>query len=61
MAANKLKLKLVKSPIGRLQKHKACLQSLGLRRMHQTVEVQDTPDIRGKINKVAYLLEVEGV
>ncbi|MAJ54570.1 MAG: 50S ribosomal protein L30, partial [Gammaproteobacteria bacterium TMED107] len=50
---------LVLSPIGSLPKHKMCLQGLGLRRMHQTVEVEDTPAIRGMINKISYMLAVE--
>ncbi len=58
--ANKtVKVTLVRSPIGSLPKHKLCLQGLGLRRMHQTVEVEDTPAVRGMINKVSYMLAVE--
>jgi large subunit ribosomal protein L30 len=57
----RLRLTLVKSKIGRLQKHKDCLRGLGLRRMHHTVEVIDTPDNRGMVNKVSYLLKVEEV
>ena len=61
MAKNKtVKVTLVKSPIGTLPKHKLCLQGLGLRRMHQSVEVEDTPAVRGMINKVNYMLAVEG-
>ena len=41
--ADKIKVKLVRSPAGRLKSHKACVAGLGLRRMHQTVEVEDTP------------------
>jgi large subunit ribosomal protein L30 len=59
MADKKLKVTLVKSPSGRLAAHKACVSGLGLRRMHQTVEVQDTPSNRGMINRVAYMLNVE--
>jgi len=51
---------LVKSTIGRLPAHRACVKGLGLRRMHQTVSVIDTPENRGMINKVSYLLKVEG-
>ncbi len=58
MADKKLKVKLVRSTIGRLPSHKACVAGLGLRRMHHTVEVLDTPENRGMINKVIYLLEV---
>ena len=59
MADKKLKVTLVKSVNGRLKNHKACVAGLGLRRMHHTVEVIDTPENRGMINKVAYLLRVE--
>jgi large subunit ribosomal protein L30 len=59
MADKKLKVTLVKSPSGRLAAHKACVSGLGLRRMHQTVEVVDTPSNRGMINRVAYMLNVE--
>ena len=57
----KLRVTLIKSTCKRLAKHKACVSGLGLRRIHQTVEVADTPAIRGMINKVAYLLKVESV
>ena len=50
---------LVKSTIGRLEAHKACVRGLGLKKPHQTVTVIDTPDNRGMINKVSYLLRVE--
>jgi large subunit ribosomal protein L30 len=55
-----VKVTLVKSIIGRLESHRATVKGLGLRRMHHTVELQDTPAIRGMINKVNYLLKVEG-
>ena len=54
-----LKVTLVKSTSGRLAAHKACAAGLGLRRMHHTVEVIDTPSNRGMINKIAYMLKVE--
>ena len=54
-----LKVTLVKSRFGRLKSHKACVAGLGLRKMHQTVTVQDTPENRGMINRVSYLLSVE--
>ncbi len=61
MAKSKtVKVTLVRSLHGRLAKHKACLSGLGLRRMHQTVEVEDTPCNRGMINKISYMLKVEG-
>lgn len=55
---NSIKVTQVRSVHGRLPKHQACLRGLGLRRLHQTVELEDTPAIRGMINKVAYLLKV---
>ncbi|MAX09222.1 50S ribosomal protein L30 [Gammaproteobacteria bacterium] len=55
-----VKVVLVKSPIGILPKHKLCLKGLGLRRMRQSVEVEDTPAVRGMINKVNYMLAIEG-
>jgi len=55
-----IKVTLVKSTIGRIAAHKACVAGLGLRRMHHTVEVMDTPANRGMINAVNYLLKVEG-
>lgn len=56
-----LKVTLVRSINGRLQAHKDCVRGLGLRRMHHTVTVIDTPENRGMINKVAYLLKVENI
>jgi large subunit ribosomal protein L30 len=58
MAKKTVTVKLVRSPIGALPKHKLCLQGLGLRRMHQSVEVEDTPAVRGMINKISYMLNV---
>lgn len=54
-----LKVTLVRSFHGRLANHKACVRGLGLRRMHQTVEVEDTPSVRGMVNRVSYLVSVE--
>ncbi|MEE9319993.1 MAG: 50S ribosomal protein L30 [Granulosicoccus sp.] len=59
MSGNKLKVTLVRSIHGRLKNHQACVRGLGLRRMHQTVEVIDTPENRGMINKASYMLRVE--
>ncbi len=59
MAKNEMiKIKLVRSVYGRLPTHRATVAGLGLRRMHQTVEVQDTPANRGMINKVSYMVKV---
>ncbi len=59
MAKATIKVTQVKSTNGRLQNHKACVAGLGLRRIGHTVEVEDTPSVRGMINKVGYLLRVE--
>jgi large subunit ribosomal protein L30 len=58
--AKKLKVTLVKSVIGTRETHRACVRGLGLKRRQQTVEVEDTPAVRGMINKVSYLLKCEG-
>lgn len=54
-----LKVTLVKSVIGTIESHRACVRGLGLRRMNHTVVVEDTPSVRGMINKVNYLLKCE--
>lgn len=63
MATSKkqLKVKLVRSMHGRLAAHKATVVGLGLRRMHQEVTVADTPETRGMVNSISYLLQVEEV
>jgi large subunit ribosomal protein L30 len=61
MADKKLHVTMTKSKIGRLASHQACLKGLGLRKIHQTIEVVDTPENRGMINKVSYMLKVEEV
>lgn len=60
MSGNKkLQVTLVKSTIGKIASHKACVSGLGLRRIRHSVEVEDTPCNRGMINKVSYLLKVK--
>ena len=59
--AKQLKVTLTKSRYGRLKSHKACIAGLGLRKIRQSVTVLDTPENRGMINKVSYLLSVEEV
>ena len=54
-----IKVTQIRSTNGRLKSHKACIAGLGLRRIGHTVEVEDTPSVRGMINKVSYLLRVE--
>ncbi len=60
MTAKTLKVTLIKSAIGSVEKHKACLTGLGLRRIRHVVEVENTPAVRGMIFKVRHLLHVEG-
>lgn len=55
----KLKVTLIRSKFGRKATHLDCVKGLGLSRINQTVELEDTPCIRGMINKISYLLKVE--
>ena len=55
-----LRVTLVKSLIGTKREHRASVRGLGLRRINHTVEVEDTPAVRGMINKVSYLVRREG-
>jgi large subunit ribosomal protein L30 len=57
--AKNVKVTLVKSPFGELHRHRATVRGLGLRKMHQTVTVADTKEIRGMINASRHLLRVE--
>ena len=59
MSTVKIKVTQVRSICGRLKKHQACVAGLGLRRIGHTVEVEDTPSVRGMISKVNYLVRVE--
>ena len=59
MSSKQITIKLIKSPAGRLQRHRACVRGLGLRRMHHTVSVADTPENRGMINKIVDMLAIE--
>ncbi len=61
MAQKKIKVTLVKSTIGRLKSHQACVKGLGLRRTNDSNEVIDTPENRGMINKVSYMVKAEEV
>lgn len=60
MAEKKIKVTLVKSIIGTKQDHRATVRGLGLRRINHTAELQNTPEVRGMIKKVAYLVKCEG-
>jgi large subunit ribosomal protein L30 len=53
-----MKVTLVRSMNGRLKSHQSCVRGLGLKRMHQTVSVEDTPATRGMLNKVSYMVNV---
>jgi large subunit ribosomal protein L30 len=55
----KVKVTLTRSTIGKLPKHVASVKGLGLRRIGHTVELEDTPAVRGMINKVHYMVKVE--
>ena len=59
MASKKLKVTLIKSTIGRLAAHKACVRGLGLRRIRHSVILDDTPEIRGMIDTIQAMLTVE--
>ncbi|MEK0435464.1 MAG: ribosomal protein [Pseudomonadota bacterium] len=56
--ANTVKVKLVKGLIGTKQSHRATVRGLGLRKLNSERELEDTPAVRGMINKVAYLVKV---
>lgn len=60
MSNKTIKVTLTKSPAGRLKNHKACVAGLGLRRIGHTVEVEDTPSVRGMINRINYMVRIEG-
>jgi large subunit ribosomal protein L30 len=55
----RFKVTLTRSPIGCQRKHKACVMGLGLRRIGHTVELEDTPSVRGMVNRVYYMVRVE--
>jgi len=59
MSAKKLSVTMIKSKFGRLPRHQACLKGLGLRKINQTVELLNTTENRGMINKISYMLKVE--
>lgn len=61
MLNKKISVTLIKSKYGRLENHQKCLIGLGLRKMHQTRVISDTPENRGMVNKISYLLKVEEV
>ena len=56
---SKIKITLVKSLAGRLKAHQDCARGLGIRKIHKTIEINDTPENRGMVNKINYLLKIE--
>ena len=58
MVNKKIKVTQFKRSTGRLKSHRACVAGLGLRRIGHTVEVEDTPSVRGMINKVNYIVKI---
>jgi large subunit ribosomal protein L30 len=52
-------IKLIKSGIGRMEKHKLCIKGLGFKKLNQTVTVLDTPSNRGLVNKIADMIEIQ--
>ena len=59
-ASKTIQVKLTKSGIGRIKKHKLCIQGLGFKKLNQVVTVEDTPSNRGMINKISDMVEVVG-
>lgn len=59
--ADKLKITLVKSPIGAIPKHRATVEALGLRKLNKSVEMPDNPAVRGMIAHVKHLVKVEEI
>ena len=55
---NKVTVQLVRSPIGTKESHRATVRGLGLRKLNSPSELQDTPEVRGMINKISYLVKV---
>ena len=61
MAKKQIKVTLVRSPIGAQPRHRECVKGLGLKRMHHTVTLEDTPSVRGMANKISYMVRVEEI
>ena len=60
MTKKRIKVILVKSPFGKGRRHIACVHGLGLRRVNDTRELEDTPSVRGMIHAVAYMVKIDG-
>jgi large subunit ribosomal protein L30 len=61
MAKKKIRVTLIRGTAGKLKRHKATVRGLGLRRTHHSVILEDTPEVRGMINQVDYLVRAEEV
>lgn len=59
--SKQISVTLVRSPFGALPRHRECVRGLGLKKMHQTVVLEDTPSVRGMVNKIAYMVRVAEV
>ena len=59
-ASKTIQIRLVKSGIGRIKKHKLCIQGLGFKKLNQVLTVEDTPSNRGMMNKISDMVEVVG-
>ena len=58
-ATKKIRVTQTRSVYGRIKSHRDTVRGLGLRRMHHTVELEDTPEVRGMLNKIQYMVSVE--
>ena len=54
----KIKVTLIKSPIGKSQKQRATIAGLGLKKLNETIEMSDTPEVRGMISKITHMLNI---
>ena len=57
-STRKIAVTLIRSPAGALPRHRECVRGLGLKKMHQTVVLEDTPSVRGMVNKIDYMVRV---
>ena len=53
-----IKIKLIKSGIGRMKNHKLCIKGLGFKKLNQSIVIEDSPSVRGMINKISDMLEI---
>lgn len=57
--SKRISVTLIRSPAGAVPRHRECVRGLGLKKMHQTVVLEDTPSVRGMVKKIDYMLRVE--